>query len=148
MVTRVAFQRAGFNELAVAIARTSTRIEQRIQDVLRWAREYPDAEGFFGRPNQPHAAHQAMRDFVEAFRGHMRMAGAAHDDAAVCRLLSRCQIPAFDFEQPGSVCAQRARDRCALLLAPQDAGRAGELWDTLQQIALQVDAAAHAHAIG
>lgn len=128
-------------ELAVAIARTSTKIEQHIQDVLKWAREYQDAQGFFGRLNQPGAAHQGMREFVAAFRGHMRAAGAEHDDAAVWQLLSRFQVLAFDFEQPGSVCAQLARERCALLLAPQDAGRAGELWDTLQQIALQVDAA-------
>ncbi|WP_206734129.1 hypothetical protein [Bradyrhizobium nanningense] len=71
----------------------------------------------------------------------MRTAGAAHDDASVWRLLSRFQVLAFDFEQPGSVCAQLARERCALLLAAQDAGRAGELWDSLQQIALHVDAA-------
>jgi hypothetical protein len=128
-------------ELAVAIARTSTKIEQHIQDVLKWAREYQNAGGFFGRLNQPGAAHQAMREYVAAFRGHMRTAGAAHDDAAVWQLLSRFQVLAFDFEQPGSVCAQLARERCALLLAPQDAGRAGELWDSLQQIALQVDAA-------
>ena len=35
------------HELAVAIARTSTKIEQHVQDVLKWAREYQDAEGFF-----------------------------------------------------------------------------------------------------
>ncbi|MDN7998157.1 hypothetical protein QZN00_13470 [Burkholderia multivorans] len=128
-------------ELAVAIARTSTKIEQNIQDVLRWSREYHDAESFFGRLNQTGAAHQAMRDFVAAFRGHMRAAKTAHDDEAVWQLLSRFQILAFDFEQPGSVCAQLARERCALLLAPQNAVRAGELWDSLQQIALQVDAA-------
>jgi hypothetical protein len=138
--TRPEFETARY-ELAVATARTSTKIEQYVQDVLKWAREYQDAEGFFGRLNQPGAAHQAMRDFVAAFRGHMYTAGAAHDDAAVWRLLSRFQVLAFDFEQPGSVCAQLARERCALQLAPQDAGRAGELWDSLQQIALQVDAA-------
>lgn len=128
-------------ELAVAIAHTSTKVEQHIQDVLKWARDYQDANGFFGRLNQPGATHQAKREFVAAFRGHMRTAGAAHNDAGVWRLLSRFQVLAFDFEQPGSICAQLARERCALQLAPQDAARSGELWDTLQQIALQVDAA-------
>ncbi|MGY4478636.1 hypothetical protein [Bradyrhizobium sp. USDA 3364] len=128
-------------ELAVAIGRTSTKIEQHIQNVLKWAREYQDAEGFFARLTQPGAAHQEMRDFVEAFRDHMRKAGAAHADASVWRLLSRFQVLAFDFEQPGSVCAQLARERCTLILAPQEVGRAGELWDSLQQIALHVDAA-------
>lgn len=128
-------------ELAVAIARTSAKIEQHIQDVLTWAREYQSPEVFFRRLNQPGAAHQGMRDFVEAFRGHMQRAGAVHDDAAVWRLLRRFQVLAFDFEQAGSMCSLYARERCAALLAPQEVGRAGQLWDSLQQIALEVDAA-------
>jgi len=127
-------------ELAVAIARTSTKIEQHIQEVLKWAREYQDAEGFFRRLNQPGASHLAMREFVGAFRNHMREAGAAHDDRAVRLLLSRFQVLAFDFEQSGSICTLLAHDRCVMQLVPQDAMRAGELWDSLQQIALQVDA--------
>lgn len=128
-------------ELAVAIARTSTRIERCIQEVLRWAREHASAEHFFLRLTQPGSAHEAMREFVHAFRGHMARADADHADAAVWGLLSRFYVLAFDFEQPGSVWAQLARERCALQLAPRDVGRAGELWDSLQQIALQVDAA-------
>lgn len=83
-------------ELAMAVARTSTKIEQHVQEVLKWARDYQDAEGFFRRLNQPGVAHQAMRDIVAAFRDHMRAAGATHDDAAVWRLLSRFQVLAFD----------------------------------------------------
>lgn len=128
-------------ELAVAIARTSTKIEQHIQEVLKWAREYQNAEGFFYRLSQTGVSHHEMREFVSAFRGHMETAGAVHDDAAVWKLLSRFQVLAFDFEQPGSICAQLARERCALHLAQRDAGRSAELWDSLQQIALQVDAA-------
>jgi hypothetical protein len=128
-------------ELAVAIARTSTKIDQHIQEVLKWVREYQDPNEFFRRLNQPRVAHRAMREFVEAFRGHMRAVGATHDDRAVWRLLRRFQILAFDFEQPGSMCALYARERCAALLAPQEASRAGELWDALQQIALETDAA-------
>jgi len=127
-------------ELAVAISRTSTRIEQHVQDVLRWARDYQDAGGFFRRLNLPGATHQEKRDFVAALRGHMQAAGALHDDISVWRLLSRFQVLAFDFEQPGSICAQWARDRCALALATHDQGRAGEFLEALQQIALQVDA--------
>lgn len=127
-------------ELAVAIARTSTKIEQHIQEVLKWARVYQEGEGFFRRLNQRGASHPSKREFIEAFRGHMRAAGAADDDAAVWHLLSRFQVLAFDFEQSGSICAQLARERCLLQLAPQDAVRAGDLWDSLQQIALEVDA--------
>jgi hypothetical protein len=128
-------------ELAVAVARTSAKIEQHVQEVLKWARDYQDYEQFFRRVNQHGVAHDAMRNFVAAFRAHMRAAGAMHNDRAVWRLLSRFQVLAFDFEQHGSICTQLARDRCALALATADTGRAGELWDSLQQIALEVDAA-------
>lgn len=127
-------------ELAVAIARTSTTIEQHVQETLRWAREYQDPVTFFARLNQAGVAHQTMRDFVAAFRGHMAKADAPHEDADVWLLLSRFQVLAFDCEQPGSVCGQLARERCAMLLAAQEAGHAAELWDTLQQIALETDA--------
>lgn len=128
-------------EIAVAIARTSTKIEQHIQNVLKWAREYRDAQSFFRRLNQSGAAHQAMRDFVAAFRTHAKAAGAAHGDADIWLLLSRFHVLAFDFEQPGSQCALLARDRCAMLLAQQDLGRAGEMLDSLCQIALELDTA-------
>lgn len=127
-------------ELAVAIARTSTTIEQHVQEALRWAREYQDPVTFFARLNQAGVAHQSMRDFVAAFRGHMAKAGASHEDADVWLLLSRFQVLAFDCEQPGSVCGQLARERCAMLLAARETARAAELWDTLQQIALETDA--------
>lgn len=128
-------------ELAVAVARTSTKIEQHIQEVLKWARNYQNSNDFFIRLNQSGAAHQAMRDFVSAFRGHMQTAGASHDDEDVLFLLSRFQVLAFDLEQAGSICELLARDRCALQLSPQDIHRAGDLWDSLKQIALEVDAA-------
>lgn len=131
---------AARHELAVAVARSSTKIEQHVQVVLKWARDYQDAATFFGRLNQKGGAHQDMRDFVLTFRNNMRAAGAADDDYAVWHLLSRFQVLAFDFEQPGSNCALWARDRCAAALSNTDAARAGELWDSLQQIALEIDA--------
>ncbi len=132
---------ASRHELAVAVARSSTKIEQYVQVVLKWARDYQDAATFFGRLNQKGSAHQDMRDFVLAFRKNMREAGAADDDDAVWLLLSRFQVLAFDFEQPGSLCALWARDRCAAALSNTDAARSGELWDSLQLIALEIDAA-------
>ncbi|WP_341249774.1 hypothetical protein [Cupriavidus pauculus] len=127
-------------ELAVAIARTSTTIEQHVQETLRWAREYPDPVTFFARLSQQGVAHESMRKFVTALRGHMAAAGAPHEDADVWRFLSRFQVLAFDCEQVGSICEQLARERCAMLLAPQEAGRAAELWDSLQRLALETDA--------
>lgn len=131
---------AGRYELAIAIARTSTRIEQHVQETLRWAREHLRPAEFFSRLNQPGGAHQAMRDFTEAFRTHLRAAGGECGDEDVWRLLARFQVLAFDLEQPGSLSSLLARERCAMLLAPSDAGRAATLWDALGQIALQTDA--------
>lgn len=99
-----------------------------------------DTTAFFDRLNQTGAAHQSMRDFVGALRGDMAAVGAQHEDADVWGLLSRFQVLAFDFEQPGMACVQLARERCAMHLAPQDTGLAGELWDSLQQITLIADA--------
>ncbi|MEW8129650.1 MAG: hypothetical protein AB2758_11385 [Candidatus Thiodiazotropha endolucinida] len=125
-------------ELAVAISRTSTKIEQHIQEVLKWARDYQNPIDFFRRLKQPGAANKKL-EFVEVFRSHMHTAGAEYDDIAVWQLLSHLQVLAFDLEHTGSICTLLAHDRCALQLAPQDAGRASELWNTLQSIAFKVD---------
>lgn len=129
----------GRHELAVAVARSSTKIEKHVQAVLHWAREYQSAVTFFGRLKQ--AAHQEMRDFVTNFRNNMQAAGAGHDDEAVWRLLSRFQVLVFDLESPGSFCMSWARERCATALAHAQLARAAELWDSLAQIALEADAA-------
>lgn len=131
----------GRHELAVAVARSSTKIEQHVQVVLRWAREYQSSATFFARLSQPAAAHQAMRDFVSAFRNKMQAAGAEYDDEAVWRLLSRFQVLVFDLESPGSFCMSWARERCATALASAQAARSAELWDSLAQIALETDSA-------
>ncbi|WP_269792847.1 hypothetical protein [Stenotrophomonas sp. Iso1] len=130
----------GRHELAVVTARTTTKIEMHVQTVLRWARDNQTAAPFFARLNQTGVGHQAMRDFVSAFRGKMQAAGADHDDEAVWRLLSRFQVLVFDLEHPGSICMALARDRCAAALASTDSARAGELWDSLARIALEIDA--------
>lgn len=128
-------------ELAVAIARTTTKIDQHIQEVLKWARDYQEPAEFFQRLNLPRVSHRSMREFVEAFRCNMAKVDEPADDRAVWRLLRRFQVLAFDFEQAGSMCALYARERSAAMLVPLQRSRASELWDALQQIALEVDAA-------
>lgn len=129
------------HQLAVAVARTSTKIEQFVQVVLKWAREYQDAASFFAQLNRQGGAHQEMRAFVTATRRKMQLAGAGHEDESVWRLLTRFQVLAFDLENPGSICMAWARERCAAALAATDTARAGDLWDSLAQIAIEVDAA-------
>ena len=146
LVTQVAkaAARAEFDaqlyELAVATERTSTKIERSYQEVLSWAREFEAAATFFSRLNQKRLANSAMRKFVENFRANLKLAGAAHDDAALWRILRHFQILVFDFNQPGSATEILVRDRCGRLLAAQDASRAGALWETLVALALKSDA--------
>lgn len=129
-------------QVAVAVARTTTKIEFYCQEVLVWARRLGSAAAFFAHLARPGFAHQEMRDFVTSFRANMRLAGGTYDDAAVWRLLARFQILPFDFGQPGSTWQLLARDRCAGLLAPDSAALAAALWDTLVHTALRFDAGA------
>ena len=87
-------------ELAAAIARTTTRIEQACR-ALHWARQLPDGATFAAHINRPTFASDAMRSFVDVFRANLALAGAQADDETVWRLLRRFQILVFDFESAG-----------------------------------------------
>jgi hypothetical protein len=127
-------------EMAVAVARSSTRIERDCQQVLQWARELTDAGTFAAQIGRAGFASDGMRDFVEAFRHHLAADNAPSDDATVWRLLRRFLILPFDFEAPGSEYDHRARERARLTLAPEDASRAADLWSVLSDEALVCDA--------
>ena len=118
-------------ELAVAIARTTTRIEHACQEVLHWARQLPDGSTFATHINLEGFSSKGMRDFVEVFRTNLATAGGPTDNETVWRLLRRFQILVFDFESHGSDYEHRARERARLALVPDQAGRAGELWPIL-----------------
>ena len=124
-------------ELAVATERTSTKIERSYQEVLSWAREFGAAETFFHRLNQKRLANSDMRRFVQNFRANLKLAGAPHEDAAVWRILRRFQILVFDFNQKGSSTEILVRDRCGMLLAPEDASKSNALWQSLVTLALE-----------
>jgi hypothetical protein len=118
-------------ELAVAIARTTTRVESSCQEVLHWARQLPDGATFAAHINRERFSSKGMRDFVDVFRGNLAAAGAPTDDETVWRLLRRFQILVFDFESFGSDYEHRARERACLTLIPDQANRAADLWPTL-----------------
>ena len=124
-------------ELAVATERTSTKIERSYQEVLSWARELGTAQTFFSRLNQKRLANGDMRKFVENFRANLKLADAPHDDAAVWRILRRFQILVFDFNQKGSSTEILVRDRCGMLLAPDEASKANAFWQILVTLALE-----------
>lgn len=118
-------------ELAVAIARTTTRIEHACQEVLHWARQLSDAATFATNIGREKFSSKGMRDFVEVFRIDLALAGAPTDDETVWRLLRRFQILAFDFESPGSDYEHRVRERARLVLTNDQAERAPDLWPVL-----------------
>jgi hypothetical protein len=118
-------------ELAVAISRTSTRIERHCQEVLHWARRLTTSAEFAAHIGREGFSNAGMRGFVDIFRQHLRAAGAPDDDETVWRLLRRFQILVFDFEAPGSDFEHRARERARLILAPEQTDRATDLWPLL-----------------
>ncbi|HZR89779.1 MAG TPA: AAA family ATPase [Bradyrhizobium sp.] len=118
-------------ELAAAIARTTTRIEQACQEVLHWARQLPDGATFAAHINRPSFASNDMRSFVDVFRTDLGLAGAPTDDETAWRLLRRFQILVFDFESAGSDYEHRARENFRWILSPDQADRANDLWPVL-----------------
>jgi hypothetical protein len=127
-------------EMAVAIARTSTRIERHCQQVLEWARRLDDAGSFAAHIQRIGFATNEMREFVAVFRHHLIELGAPSDDETIWRLLRRFKILVFDFEAPGSDYDHRARERCRAVLAPDQAAQAASLWSALTDEALSYDA--------
>ena len=127
-------------ELAIATARTSRKIDGSYQDVLTWARQLSDAATFTARIDRPGSANDNMRTFVRTFKSHLRDAGAPDEDETVWRLLRKLQILVFDFAARGSASEGLAKERAVRALHPDDTLRAGNLWTTLVELALQVAA--------
>ena len=126
------------HELAVAIARTATKIERAYQEVLSWARSFTSAADFMRQLSQKNTANSDMRRFVEVFRKHLGSAGAPTDDEAVWKILRRFQILVFDFQAPGSASLTLVHERAAMLLLPEQGCRQRALWDTLAQRAMDL----------
>jgi len=126
-------------ERAVAIARSSTRIDREYQQVLSWAREHEDSTAFFGRLDTPHMATDVMRTFVAVFRANLASAGFANDADTSWRLLRCFQIHAYDFEAPGSLALQLVHQQLAAVLPVTAAVGPEGLWATLLLIAAGLD---------
>jgi hypothetical protein len=99
------------HQLAVAIARTTQKIETAYQDVLSWARSIEDATTFHTRLNRQGEANDGMRSFVSTFRNNLKAAGAIDDDETVWKILRRFHILVFDFTAPDSASAELMHER-------------------------------------
>jgi hypothetical protein len=125
-------------ELAIAISRTSRKIDGAYQDVITWARQIGDPTTFMNRIHRRGSANEDMRTFVKTFREHLQNAGASHDEETVWRLLRRLQILVFDFTGIGSASEQLAKERAVRALHPDDTPRAGELWKILIELSIKI----------
>jgi hypothetical protein len=139
-VQRPDFWKSGY-QLAVAIARSTTKVDGAYQDVLSWAREVGSASAFFTRLERKGAANKDMRAFVATFRLQLAATGAPHDDETVWKLLARLQILTFDFTAVGSATEALVLERVVRLLHAEDVAKAPPLWDGLIKLALQIASA-------
>ena len=130
----------GRNELAIATAGTSRKIDGPYQDVLRWARQLGSAQVFFERLNRSGTGNDGMRNFVGTVRDHLRDAGAAHDEETVWRVLGRLQILNFDYTAVGSAAEELSRERAVRVLPPEDSGNASSLWGVLTDLSEEIAA--------
>jgi hypothetical protein len=130
----------GRNELAIATAGTSRKIDGAYQDVLRWARQLGSAKAFFERLNRSGTANNDMRALVGTFRDHLRAAGAAHDDETVWKVLRRLQILIFDYTAVGSAAEELSRERAVQVLPHEDTAKASSLWGVLIDLSEEIAA--------
>ena len=124
------------HEFAVAVARSSQKIDGPYQDVLTWARRLGSHETFFRRIDRPGSANDNMRTFVQTFRDNLRETENPDDDETIWLLLSRFQIIPFDYTAQGSACDSWDKERAARTLHSDHSDRAGDFWKRLIELAV------------
>ncbi|GGZ32512.1 hypothetical protein GCM10011273_18340 [Asticcacaulis endophyticus] len=124
---------------AVAIERTTTRIEQAVQEVLDLTRSVPDATEFFTLLDAPGRSNAGMRDFVTVFTDMLKQAGDTADNARVFDILRRFHVLVFDFNRQGSLSEFWDKERASRLEA--NASITHGLYNTLFQVLLSMDGA-------
>jgi hypothetical protein len=123
-------------ELAIATTKGSRRIDGAYQDVLTLARQIGDAATFAAKIELEGVANDDMRVFVRTFKSHLRGEGSVDDNETVWLLLRRLQILTFDFTALGSASHDLALERSVRVLHTDDGSRAGALWVSLIEMAI------------
>ena len=127
----------GRHELAVAIARSSRKIDGPYQEVLNWARRLGSHDTFCRRINRPGSANDNMRTFVKTFQANLHKSEFPHDKETVHRLLSCFQILPFDYTALGSAFNVWDEERAAGALHSDDAHRTGDFRKRLIELATE-----------
>lgn len=126
------------HHLAVAVARTTQKIETAYQDALSWARNIEDATTFHARLARKGEANDAMRTFVSTFRNNLKAAGAPDNDETVWKVLRRFHILVFDFTATDSASVELMHERALRALQSGGADEARNLWSRLTELSLQI----------
>lgn len=125
-------------ELAIATTKGSRKIDGAYQDVLTLARQVGDAATFAAQIDLAGAANDDMRAFVKTFKSHLLDEASPSDDETVWLLLRRLQILTFDFTATGSASHDLALERAVRVLHADDGSRAGALWVSLIELAIDL----------
>ncbi len=126
------------HEMAIAIARTSGKIDGPYQDVLTWARELSTPKAFFDRLGQPKVSDENKRTFVKTLRVNLVARGIKDEDQTIWSILRRLQILPFDYASPGSASLDLVHERAARCLADGHEARNRDLWLALTDRALEM----------
>jgi hypothetical protein len=121
---------------AVAIERTTSVIDNGVQEALELAQQTIDVASFLKLLNTPGRSNKDMRAFVAAFRTHLAAAGETADDT-LYQILRSFSVLTFDYARPHSTAEHYDRLR-AQQLTSENGGP--DPYDGLFGLVLRADA--------
>jgi len=132
-------QKADFREhvdrVGVVTGSVAEETSRAFATVCEWARASDTTASFMQRFMDSGNASATHRTVVEAVRIVAQDRGAPLTDDQLHRLLSHLVLIRLDFLHAGSTHESDALARLQRALTPGQAGRAGDLWDLLRQLA-------------
>lgn len=117
--------------LAIAVGRTSRKIDGPYQDVLTWARELGSSKAFYDRLAMPKVGNDDMRDFVDTLAKHLRKHTADISDEIIWQAFCRILILPYDFGAQESAVVDLSKERAATCLVEGSQSKSTMLWEAL-----------------